>query len=370
MAVCVKDLKKLVMDNAITSDKIIIISGFATPDTVEEIAKLNVETVFYYGMYRKRGLTKLTYDKLTDLDSRYSNLAVKIVSDYHVHTKCYLFLKSGKVKNALVGSANCSIDGLSSDENSEMLVELNTTSLVDDSYLKRLLTYGDDVEKASVPCGDPSIVITLTAVGKAKRTKVGEYPQSPNPYIAFMPLYSWEKNKKGVYKKVVNKKSGLNWGLQSGHHKKGCGYAEAYIKVTGELVDNHPILFPFFPTTRTTTTGKTSRRYDPVTVLWDDGTVMEMIFSGNGVERPTTGKRKTGDPFHQFPKQFTSGKDDDGGGAELGEYIRRRMNVSERHLITFEDLRDYGREYVELTYINDGYYEACFSGTPFITKRC
>ena len=44
MAVNVKDLNKLVLDNAIKSDKIIIISGFATPNVVEEIAKTGKET--------------------------------------------------------------------------------------------------------------------------------------------------------------------------------------------------------------------------------------------------------------------------------------------------------------------------------------
>ena len=58
-------------------------------------------------------------------------------------------------------------------------------------------------------------------------------------------------------------------------------------------------MFPFFPNARTTSIGKTTRRYDTVTVLWDDGVVMEMIFSGNGVERPAKGKRKPGEPYHQ-----------------------------------------------------------------------
>ena len=43
MAVNVIDLKKHVLANAKTSDKIIIISGFATPDTIEDIAKLGKE---------------------------------------------------------------------------------------------------------------------------------------------------------------------------------------------------------------------------------------------------------------------------------------------------------------------------------------
>lgn len=366
MAVYKKDLKQLVLDNADKCSRIVIISGFATPDTIEEIARKKVEISFYYGMYRKRGLTRLTYKKLIEIDKKYDNLSVYIVRDYHVHTKCYLFLDKEKVINALVGSANCSVDGLSSGENSEMLVELNERELTGNTcYLKNLKDYAEEVKQASVKCGDPEIVINeAKTIIKKQKEKKGQYLVSTNPYIAYMPLFSWKKRKNGSFKKIVNKQSGLNWGLQSGHSKKGAGYAEAYLKVTGELVDLHPVIFPFFPTSRTTTSGKITRRFDPVIVLWDDGTIMEMIFSGNGVERPTKKKRKPGETFHQYPKQFTSGKDGDGGGAELGKYLRKRMNVPERHVITMKDLKDYGREYVELTYIHDGYYEADFSGTP------
>lgn len=363
MAVNVKDLNKLVLDNANRCDKVIIISGFATPNVVEDIAKTGKEILFYYGMYRKRGLTSLTLEKLKNLDAKYTNLTVKVVNDYHVHTKCYLFFASGIIINSLVGSANCSIDGLYSGENSEMLVELNEEELKNKNYLDSLFEYAKEIDTASVHCTDPAVIVS-SSTSKRIRNKKSAFPRSSNPYVAFMPLYYFDKTKSGKTIKKVGEKSGLNWGLQNGHARKGTGYAEAYIAVTGDLIDLHPILFPFFPVIRTTTGGKSTRRYDPVTVLWDDGTVMEMIFSGNGVERPTKGDRTEGDPFHQYPKQFTSGSETDGGGAELGEYLRKRMNVPPRHMITMSDLRAYGREYIELTYVHDGYYEANFSGTP------
>ena len=367
MAVVVHDLKNLVISNAKASDKIIIISGFATPDTVEEIAQTGVEITFYYGMYRKHGLTEITYNKLKTIDSTYDNLNIYIVNDYHVHSKCYLFYSAGVLSNVLVGSANCSADGLTSGLNSEILVELNLNELKNNGYLKRMEAYALKVAKASIKCGDPSIIISSSKTGKTPITKPGKFPVSINPFVAYMPLYYWGKNEKGNKIKIVNEKSGLNWGLQSGHSKRGTSYAEAYIAVTGNLIDNHPLLFPFFPSTRTTNSGKITRRYDPVTVLWDDGTIMEMIFSGTGVERPTPSKRGPSDPYRKYPKQFTSGAD--GGGFALGAYLRKRMNVSERHLITMKDLKDYGREYIELTYVHDGYYEADFSGTPFAKTR-
>lgn len=147
--------------------------------------------------------------------------------------------------------------------------------------------------------------------------------------MALLPLYSFDA--KG--RKYVPKASGLNWGLQGGHSRKGAGYAEAYIPITGEIVDNYPLMIPSFPSARVTTTGKSTRRYDSITVLWDDLTVMEMLFEGNGVERPTR-SRPAGTPYFAYPKQLTSGTATGGGGAELGEYIRKRLGVSPRKVIT------------------------------------
>lgn len=359
MAVLVKDLKQCVLYNSVKSDKLIIISGYTTPDVIEEIANLGIDMTFYYGMYRRGGMTPLLHRKLNSLNAKYSNLTIKIVNDYHVHTKCYIFFKKGKVINALVGSANCSIDGLSSGENSEMLVELNKTELKNNSYLVRIEDYANSVDRASVHCGDPVIIVGTSKSKVAVKTKKGKIPYSGNPFIAYMPLYTYINGKK-----VVGKSSGINWGLQSGHSKKGTGYAEAYIPVSSEHIDMHPIVFPFFPASRSTTSGKSTRRYDPVSVLWDDGTTMEMIFSGNGCERPPKGQRKTGDPYKKYPKQFTSGADGDGGGAELGEYLRKRMNIPPRKIVTMGDLKKYKRDYIELTYIVPGFYEADFSGTP------
>ena len=49
MAVFVDDLKKAVIDNAKASDKIVIISGYLSPDMVDEVATLGIPFEFYYG---------------------------------------------------------------------------------------------------------------------------------------------------------------------------------------------------------------------------------------------------------------------------------------------------------------------------------
>ena len=359
MAVLVDKLYDSVLGNTNNCDEVIIISGYVTPDIIKEIADSGKKVTFYYGMYRMDGITTRTLAKMKELNEKYDNLEIYFVNDYHVHTKCYIYYKDGSVQNVLVGSANCSRNGLLSEHNSEMLVELNEQELKNDLYLKRLSCYAEEVAKASVICDDPAILPTQKNSIKRQKKEKNRVPDTGNPFVAHMPLYTYEKGKK-----VVQKAHGLNWGLQSGNSKKGTGYAEANIPIYAEHIDNHPIMFPFFPEMRQTTTGKSTRRYDSITVLWDDGTVMEMVFGGNGVERPTKGKRKAGEPYHAYPKQMTSGKEGDGGGALLGEYLRKRMNVPPRKRITMSDLKKYKRDYIELTYISPGYYEADFSGTP------
>lgn len=119
MAILVKNLKKKVLENAKESDQIIIITGYFSPDMIDEIAKMGVPFVYYYGMYGIDKIAKPVYDKLISINNSNSNLKLKFVHTQRVHTKCYLFYKNTKLENALVGSANCSINGLWNDFNKE-----------------------------------------------------------------------------------------------------------------------------------------------------------------------------------------------------------------------------------------------------------
>lgn len=357
MAVLVENLLESLIKNIDTCDEIVIISGYSSPDVIATIAKLGKPTLFYYGMYGAEGITERQLTSFRNLQKEYTNLKIRLVFKHRVHTKAYLFMNNNEIKHAMIGSANFSSNGLMGVKNSEILVELNDKELAQGSqYLSQLDTYRNDIDTISISCTD-SKVITRTKVTpkqSAFRKKGQEvFPLTGNPHVAIMPFYSIDKGKK-----VINKHSGINWGLQSGHVKKSGKYTEAYIPVTATLIDNYPIIFPPFPDIRTTTEGKITRRSDPVTVLWDDGVVMQMIFSGSGVQRPSEGKRNPGDPFREYPKQFTSA---DGGGEMLGEYLRKRMGVAPKGLISLADFKKYGRDYVIVTYIAPGYYEADFS---------
>lgn len=158
MAILVKNLKKKVLENAKESDQIIIITGYFSPDMIDEIAKMGVPFVYYYGMYGIDKIAKPVYDKLISINNSNSNLKLKFVHTQRVHTKCYLFYKNTKLENALVGSANCSINGLCSIENAEMLIELNKKELKSDRYLFELNEYVKRIEKIAIDISDPAIV--------------------------------------------------------------------------------------------------------------------------------------------------------------------------------------------------------------------
>lgn len=359
MAVLIENLIDSLKQALRQYEELVVISGYSSPDVIESIAKEGKPVVFYYGMYGAEGITERQLNNFKDLQQRYSNLSIRLVHTHRVHTKCYLFLQEHQIQHALVGSANFSSNGLLGVKNSEILVELNASELVPNSnYLDRLNEYWNDVQSISVGCTDPMVIARPKVKPRRsifKKSGKAVFPLTGNPYSAIMPFYSIKDGKK-----VINKGSGINWGLQRGHTKKTSEYKEAYIPVYVELIENYPLLFPPFPEIRTTSEGKENRKADPVTVLWDDGEVMQMIFSGGGVERPTEGKRNPGDPFREYPKQFTSA---DGGGEALGKYLRTRMGVDAKSLITLADFKRYGRDYITLTYIAPGYYEADFSNT-------
>ena len=347
MSIFVENLKNEVINRSIKSDEIVIVSGFFSADMLEEIAKLRIKTTFYYGMYDKSGITPLQIKALENLEDIYPTFTAKIVFDYHVHTKCYIFKKMGKTIEAMVGSANISFSGLNSGKNSELLMDIH-----DKIHLSALSAYVDEIDLASVHYDDPLIIPRVRALSSTKvvSTSKGRI-YSGNPLVDNIPLYVYNNKKK-----TVLESSGLNWGLQSGHTAKASLYAEAYIPIKAFDIDMYPLIIPPLGMVGSGAGGKATRRLGPVTVTWDDGAVMQMLFQGNGPTRPSPSKRTPGAPYREYPKQLTTNE----GGTVLGEYLRKRIGVGGRDIITYADLRKYGRDYITLTLVGTDNYEADF----------
>lgn len=343
MQVAVENLENLILETIKHFDKLTIISGFFSIDVLEDIAKSRKNIVFYYGMYPWNRLTSLQYDAFRRIESTYSNVKINIVVDYHVHTKCYLF-QSAASSAALVGSANCSSAGLLSNKNCEMLI-----NITDSAYIDELTAYAIAIETASVHFDNP-IIIPNNSVTKTKKriSTPKERLYSGNPFVDHIPLYKYKNGRKHV-----PAKSGINWGLQKGNISKS-PFAEAYIPIKTFDLKHYAAMFPPCGSIGAGIGGKKSRRLSPVTVTWDDGTVMQMLFQG--VQKYPKSNTNTGGPSMIYPKQLTA----DEGGSILGKYLRERMNIPGRKQVSMKDFKQYGRDYITLTYIGPGNYEADF----------
>lgn len=362
MAVFVDDLKKAVIDNAEASDKIVIISGYLSPDMVDEVATLGIPFEFYYGMYGVEKIRSTVLNALRTLVAIHPNMKMNFVHTQRVHTKLYLFYNSGMVFNALVGSANCSTQGLCSAKNAEMLAEVNSAAVTDSGYIASFIDYYNDIKANSIDINDPLVKAAKSKKLKVTKGKKGHIPITSDPLTAIMPLYCFDK-------KTGNRRTysggGPNWGSQSGHTAKKRTALEAYIPILADHIDNYPLLFQPFPNKRTTTGGKSTRKSDPVTVIWDDGTIMTMTFQGGQRYYPSKST-----PLMVYPKQLSYGDASTRkGGAVLGKYLRERMNVGPFHVISVKDLDDYGRDHILLRYVSPGLYQADFSGKRFSVTR-
>jgi hypothetical protein len=116
---------------------------------------------------------------------------------------------------------------------------------------------------------------------------------------------------------IVPLKSGLNWGLSNGHVASNDAYIPIRIHhLRKGCFLEHGVIFD---------------------AEWDDGKVMQLVAEGT---QPLDGKGA-------FPKQMTSYADK----SLLGLYLRSRIGVSAPLPITRIDLDRYGRNDIQVTFI-------------------
>ncbi len=126
----------------------------------------------------------------------------------------------------------------------------------------------------------------------------------------------------------VPEKSGLNWGFADAH----VSTADAYIALRQEFFLRYPDFFP--------------EHGSVINVVWDDGAMMTCLLEGT--------QRING---NVEPKQISTYNDK----SELGIYLRDRIGVTYDHLITIQDLLNYGRVDIEVSLLDNGDYFFDFS---------
>lgn len=127
----------------------------------------------------------------------------------------------------------------------------------------------------------------------------------PNIY-----LYSMQTNE-------VQEQAGLNWCFSHGNVSN----QDAYIALTHSFFRENPSFFP--------------EHGSVINVAWDDGTEMRLLLEGT---QSINGETK--------PKQISTV----GDKSILGRYLRGRLNIDSTHRIVREDLQNYGREEILVTF--------------------
>ena len=310
-------------------DELIVISGYVGPAPVHRIKDIPLKTTVVYGMYASDGIHKSLHSSLLKEENELPNLKI-LYSTMPVHTKAYMWLYKGEVIHSLVGSANFSLNGLTTPYK-ETLAE--TTA---DTF-QTLGEYRDFVFKKCIPCIDASV--SQTSSQKKKQNIWTEY----NRNICDLPLYIINQGEK-----IIPPASGINWGMAklTGSH---VNINDAYIPISAENADHYPQLFPAkqtAPTNMDSVFRKDHRHNDTVEVIWDDGTEMNVLLEGSRGRNDGYGNKIW------YPKQIASSPTK----AELGKYIRRRIGIPEGQAITYDDLIEYGRDTISISLQGEGIY--------------
>ena len=315
-------------------DELIVISGYVGPAPVHRIKTIPLKTTVVYGMYASDGIHGSLHSSLVNDEKELSNLTV-LCSTIPVHTKAYIWLYKNEVVHSLIGSANFSLNGLTTPYK-ETLAE--TTA---DTF-KPLEHYRDYVISKSIPCSEATV--RLTALQKMKKEKWTSY----DPNVCELPLYIMEGENR-----IIPSSSGINWGMAklTGSH---VNINDAYIPIPAEHVDHYPQMFPAkqaAPKDLESVFREGHRHNDTVEVIWDDGTEMTVLLEGSRGRNDDKGNKIW------YPKQVASSP----RKAEMGKYLRKRLGIQEGKAISYDDLVKYGRDTISISIQGEGIYYFDFS---------
>lgn len=313
------------------ADQFNIISGYVGYEPIKRLAQLpsNVHAIVIYGMYGSDNISAPLHKALVELQRQMPNVDIRYSTE-PIHSKIYLWEKDGKTNNILVGSANFSVSGLRNDYK-EVLVDAEESSYED------FLSYFNYVKERSIPCTD--LRIKPRTISKIARSIKQKQPLLIHNICRATLLDNMGK---------VPVKSGLNWGLSSGHVTEG----DAYIPIRMDYVHLFPNMFPpkkyLNGIGNGNSVGRKNRENDEVELIWDDGTVMLGLLEGK-LFNTKDGK--------WYPKQLSSSPQK----SIIGKYIRKRLGVTNEKVITKTDLVKYGRTHIDISLISEGIYYMDFS---------
>lgn len=301
------------------TDELIVLSGYLGPRPVARLEELPFNSRVIYGMYGSEGIQNRLHNSLTRIQNEVENLNI-FYSQLPVHSKCYVWRKQGQIIHALLGSANFSINGLTTPYR-EILAETtrDTFNPLND-YLSHILNN-------SISC--------LEIAGRGVQDGV-DIDEACN-----MSLLMADGE--------THNASGLNWGyMKNGLPSPKRGIDDACIPISIEHIRHYPELFPPKLTERelVDVRGRKQRSNEAIELIWDDGITMEGLLEGTNMVDGIA-----------YPKQISSFP----AKNQMGEYLRRRLNVPLGQPVQRHHLDRYGRTDITVSLLGNGIYSCDFS---------
>lgn len=297
------------------TDELIVLSGYLGPKPVSRLKELPFNSTVIYGMYGSEGIRPSLHNSLTTIQADVENLNI-FYSNLPVHSKCYVWRRRGEIIHALLGSANFSVNGLTTPFR-EVLAETTYDTF------QPLNEYIQYVLNNSISCLE---------VGMERVIENREQLD-----YCDMSLLANDGE--------VQNSAGLNWGQNPNNHTTP---NDAYIAIRTRYIKGFPNLFQpkQMSPLQVDNRGRMRRHNDSVEIIWDDGVVMEGLLEGTQILRDIKYPNK----ISSFPSK-----------SELGGYIRTRIGVPLGQPVKRHHLENYGRTDIRISLLGDGVYKFDFS---------
>lgn len=313
------------------ADEILILGGWIGFEPIQRISKENIKATVIYGCKQKASLNYIVHKKFSTITKDCENLEIYYKKNYN-HSKIYCWLKNQKVIEIIAGSANFSISGLTNDYQETLFdVQKNdyneTYKFINDALL------------------DSELCINHKFIER-KKTKLKVKNLNLDKILSVSPPSARLSLRSGTGK---FEDSGINVGQKSlsGSHVH---IDDCYVPIRSAIIDELPDLFPNRGINIKIGTGygRDSKKLSSnAEFLFDDGEVMPISFEQKGP------KREGGHIYKAF-RSFRP-------NAQLGQYLRKRLNLKSGQPFKEIDFKKYGRDHIDLTLLSEGQYFADFS---------
>ena len=334
------NLEALILKRHMTneSDHILILGGWlGLGSVVIRIAEETVKSDIIYGCYSNAAINQHTHNSFVSLTQSSSNNATVYYKNSYNHSKIYCWLKNKKVVEIIAGSANFSTNGFKNGSH-EILFDVHpndysaTHKYLEDALLdSQRCDLASKIKSIKLPTSETSFLSSTISSSALTPVNRVDFIRSINPPSARIYL--------GGAKGVVEKLSGPNVSQNNNTPQD-----DWEIGIRAALINNLPSLFPnngINPNIGLGHGAQGKKKVPNAEFLWDDGEVMEMSFEG-------------GSRIYKQLRSFPSNR-------TLGSYLRKRMNIPSGSVITDQTFQDYGRNHIDITLSNSGYYHANFS---------